>query len=245
MRLGSDEQFFGLGKLGRIDRVERVAEGLQRGPDGGELVVMHHCPAREAGLCEVEEFLPGRRGYSAPKGCIHCKAGRAPVLRHGIDLAVDRAGTGKALVEGGTVVVRDAGEVERFDQVLLDIGGDGVVRRHEDIPARPTGLQLRKHLFVRAEDIGLHCRPGLGREGLEVGGVVVVWPGRKDYPVANPLGQCRAGDEARHRRPKDGACCAKAGHAEEVPTGDRALLVTAQLFHELLTRDVVDLVGHC
>ena len=90
-----EHQLLGFGQLLLVIRVEGIAEIFERIADGGELIVMHHHAPGERALGLVPEFLPARRLLRHILGIDH-KAGGAPVLRHRIDRAVDRAFRGEA-----------------------------------------------------------------------------------------------------------------------------------------------------
>ena len=224
MRLGSQQQLLRLGELLLVVGVEGIAVILQRIADGGELIVVDGHPAAVLAADLVPEILPARHRLR-DLGGVDAIAGGAPILVHGIDLAVHRAGLGEALIGiGGGVVHRDQAEIERLDQIGGDIVLDRVVGGHEGVPAGAARLQLGIHLLVRAEDRELDLHPGRGGEFVEILRIVIVRPAGQRDPVAQIAGigaarhdQLRhAGGERRHGR-------AEAGDAEEMAARDRSL----------------------
>ena len=104
VRLDLEQQLLGLGQLLGVDRIERVAEILERVADRGQLVVVDGDPAGQLVLGHVPELLPAghRRRHL---GGVDDVAGGAPVLGHGVDLAVDAALVHEPRLVGGGVEI--------------------------------------------------------------------------------------------------------------------------------------------
>ena len=95
MRLDREQQLLGVGQLLLVVGVEGIAEIFERVADGGELIVVNHDAAGQAALSQVPELLPAGRVLRHLLG-VDDEAGGAPVLRHGIDGAVDGAFGGES-----------------------------------------------------------------------------------------------------------------------------------------------------
>ena len=106
MRLDVYQELLGVGQLSGIHGVEGITEVLQGVADSGQLIVVNHRPAREVIHRPVEEILPAGKRIAAVMGRVHRKAGRSPILRHGVERAVDATGVGESRIEGAGVVVR-------------------------------------------------------------------------------------------------------------------------------------------
>ena len=79
---------------------------------------------------------------------------------------------------------------------------------------------------------------------VEIGGVVIVRPGRDHDAVADAALRLRAAAKARHRACEHRGGQTKAGHAHEMPPRDRAFAKPLELDQEVFFRDAVWSLRH-
>ncbi|MCY1295437.1 hypothetical protein D9M70_447780 [compost metagenome] len=196
---------------------------------------MDHGAAVGLGHGDLEEVLPAGHRRLDLSG-VERDAGCAPVLRHGVGLAVDDAFVCEARRLGRGVVIRQLRQLELVDEAELHIGGDRVVGGNEEVPTGAAGLELRQHFLVGAEDIDLDGNAGCRLEGLERRGVMVVRPGGDRHLRAEIAGEGGGIEEARLARENCGRK-PEAGDAEEVAARNRAALQAHQFVRELIGGD--------